>query len=1161
MAQDPVASSGAELRSGGTLADAWNATLIGRYVKSHHISRTALVAAAVGVAVLFFVVGAALRLLVGPISLSPFSAQISDALAQALPGLTIKYDQAAVEWSRDQGRVNLVVLGAQVLDTQGRIIAQAPQADIDLAAGPFVQGKIVVTRVTLVGVQLTLVRIPNGTLRLGVEHGEGQADVVQRITDAINKSSSSASSLQAFAIRDARVAFKDETTGLFLVSPRAAVRISDSGPNLVATLEADVEVTGQAAHVSGEMIVPPRAGPVSGKVRITHLDIAALGRNAKMFSFLQSVAMTADLSASFAIQGAHLLNAQFGIGARGTAVLVGIRKPVNVRTLRLMGRYDRATSRISFDDATLDSDQMQAHIVGRADLFFDPTGAIERLGVVLTADKTALSVPGGFAQPVFLPLITLRGSYLPATHDILIDQLNTSGGALVLDTTGKITLVDNKSPVLDIKGRIAPMAVRDLLRYWPLGIGQGARDWIDRSVYSGSIGPLVFETHLPAGALDQPVVPDGAVLMTFPIFNVEANYVTGLTHLTGVVGTARLTGNRFSAEFSSARIGPLVVSHGQATIPDLSAPGSPGDISAHVEGTMGDILKLTDLQPLNYPTRFGIDPNQTAGKAAVDMKFHMPMLRNLSVNDINISVRAAVTGFGIALGKDVRLSDGAVTFDIDNNHLHAFGSAALASSRLNLDWVEDFRASGVTSKVFVKGTLDEAGREMLGLRISSYLRGPVGVSGTLVGRRGELTAADLTLDLTAAALSLDLVGITKPAGFPASAHVTVAFGSHTAIQSETLAITGPSLAATMTMSFDPKGTLIALDAPSVRSGASNDFSFNLQRGAAGLDITIRGHSLDGTQLARRGSNSGGGGSGRSSSAFDEPFHVSARLDRIVLRSGVVIAPFALDVTGFEDRPATMTLSGSIGKAGTIAGSIGPAGNDRHLSLTASDAGTLARGLFGFSSMKNGKLDVQATLHGPAMASSADSAAANDYEGTVLLSDFRLLNQPFLARLFSAGSLIGFGNLLQGGGIAVDELKIPFSASNGVFGIHDARATGPAIGVSADGYLDRPRNEIALKGTLVPLFGINSVLGIIPGLGNLLVSKPGEGIIGMVYTASGDADEPKVTINPLSLAFPGITRRIWEGKMPEAANAPSNVPPAPVVVTPESRPTQSDMPKP
>ncbi|MEJ0043524.1 MAG: hypothetical protein WDM81_15475 [Rhizomicrobium sp.] len=261
MTQDrPVsAERGAAVRA--TLAEAWNASFVGRYVKSHHISRTALIVCALGVAILFFAVGAALRLLVGPISLGPLSGQISDALAQALPGITVKYDQAAVEWSRDQGRVNLVVLGARVFDSKGRIIAQAPQADIDLAAQPFLKGDVVVTRITLVGVQLTMVRNADGTLRLGVEHDESQKDIISRITDAINKNSSSASSLESFAVRDARVAFLDETTGLFLVAPKADVRIANSGPDLVASIEADIEVSGRAAHIAGELRLPPSTGP------------------------------------------------------------------------------------------------------------------------------------------------------------------------------------------------------------------------------------------------------------------------------------------------------------------------------------------------------------------------------------------------------------------------------------------------------------------------------------------------------------------------------------------------------------------------------------------------------------------------------------------------------------------------------------------------------------------------------------------------------------------------------------------------------------------------------------------------------------------------------------------------------------------------------------
>ncbi|MBV9046466.1 MAG: AsmA-like C-terminal domain-containing protein [Alphaproteobacteria bacterium] len=1147
-----------------SLSEAWNASFIGRYVKSHHISRTALVGAALGVAVLFFVVGAALRLLVGPISLGPLSGQISDALAQALPGITIKYDQAAIEWSRSQGRVNLVVIGARVFDSRGRIIAQAPQADIDLAAQPFIQGKIVVRRVTLVGVQLTLVRTTDGTLRLGVEHDDSQEDIVRRITDAINKNNTGATSLQSFAIRDARVAFMDQNTGLFLVAPRAAVRIATSAGNLIAALEADVEVSGRAAHITGQLALPPQEGPVNGEVHVSHLDIAALGRNAKMFNFLRSIGMLADFNAKFAIEGTHLLRAQFGVDGKGTAAFVGIRKPMHIDKLHLAARYDRNTARINVDDATLDSDQMRAHIVGKADLVYDSSGAISRLGIDLVADKTALQVPGTFQQPVFLPLVTFHGGYVPSTHDILISHLNTNGGALVLDTSGKITLVDNKSPALDIKGRIEMLSVRDLLHYWPLGLGEGARSWIDANIFSGSLGPLVFETHLPAGVMDEAAIPDGGVLMTFPLVNVEANYVKGLTHIINLYGTATLTGNSFRADMPRARIGPLALSNGHAVIPNLSAPASPGDITAHVEGSVTDLLKLTDLKPLNYPTRFGITPETTAGKAAVDLNFHVPMLHNLSVDDVGIGIKVATTGFGISLGNRVRLAEGAVVFDIDNTHLHAVGTGNLASSRLSLDWTELFKGGpGVnTTKVLVKGALDQAGREMLGIAISDFVRGPVGINGTLTGARGQLTGADMNLDFTPASLSLDLVGISKPAGVAASGHSVSVFGPKSAIRTNSLTIAGTGLQATVNMQFSEDGELAVLTAPSLKSGNTNDFSLTMTRGPAGQDIAIRGRSIDGTQLARRGSNTGkgSGGPAKSDATFDGPFHINAKLDRVALRNGVTVAPFALDVTGVADRPITMSLSGSLGRS-ALSGSIVPAGNDRKLTLSAADMGTLARGMFGFASMKGGKLELTASLHGSGNVPAADDATANDYEGLVRLKDFRLLNQPFLARLFSAGSLIGFSNLLQNNGIAVDELKVPFSANNGVLALHDARATGPAIGISAEGYIDRPKNLIALKGTLVPLFGLNSVLGVIPLVGDLLISKPGEGIIGMTYTVSGDADEPHVSINPLSLATPGILRRIFEGKMPNAANAPSNAVPPVATSAPPVKPEEPPAPKP
>ncbi len=1095
-----------------------------------------MIAGGIAAAVIFFVVGAVIRLLVGPVSLGPLGNALPNALAEALPGVTVKYDQAALEWSRDQGKVNLVILGARVFDTEGRIIAQAPEADIDLAASPLLlHGKAVVQRITLVGVQLTLVRTLNGGLRLGVEKDKNQHDILSRITDAITLRSDKKSTLQAFAVRHARLAFYDEPTKLFLVAPDANFRVATEGTDLKATLDATLEVSGHPARITGEFSIPPKKGPVRGAIAVSGLDLRALGGNAKTFASVKGVGLIIGLSASFTLQGAHLVNADFGVDAHGALAVPGLlHGPLQVHRIQVAARYDGVSNRLLIDDGTLDAAGASAHLTGKADFVKDSAGALTRIGVDAGFDKIALNMPGVTAGPVSLRSIALRGSYLTATKDIQIERAEIAGGPLTAQVSGLITLVTGKAPAVELKGQISTIGVRDLLRYWPLQVGRGARAWIDANMAAGTLGPIPFEAHFPAGLLDETVLPEGALKMTVPVNGAEANYITGLTHITQIKGTATLTGDTFSADIQSGRIGPLALNGARAVIANLHVPAAPGEFTAKVSGSMQDVLTLVDKKPLNYPTRFGIDIGETKGMAALDMSFRLPMRKNLNVDDVAIAIKAQVTGFVFPIGEHAKLTDGTMAFDIDNAKLHAAGTGALADSRLTLDWTEDFRTKDpVTTRIAVKGTLDDGGREALNFRAGDFLKGPANVNATVTGHRGAILSADMNMDLTPATLTLDLIGLNKPAGFPTSAKVSAVFGPASTIRSETMRISGPGVTANGSATFDKDGHLSQIAFPQIKFGAIDDFAFTMTRGPAGTEISVRGKSLDGTKLASRGGSNSAAND--NDTTLEGPFKISARLDRMVLRENIAVAPFALDVAGVGDRPSSLMLNGTLGKNATVTGEITGGEGARKLSFASSDLGLLSKGLFGFSSLRGGKIELNATLPG--------TADGPDYQGKLSLRDFKILNQPFLTRLFAAGSLDGMINLMQGQGIAVDKLDAPFSSKNGVIGINGARATGPAVGFTADGYIDRPKNVIAIKGTLAPLFGLNSFLGNVPLVGQVLVGKQGEGIFGVTYSISGNADRPDVSVNPLSILAPGILRRIFEGNIPKAAQAPSNQPPS------------------
>lgn len=1139
------------------------------FIKAHHISRAALCGGAVVAAIVFFVIGAGLRLLWGPVSLGPLRGTLAGAIHDALPGINLDYSQAAIEWSRDQGRVNLVVLGAHIDDSHGRAVVSAPKAAIGLAAAPFLKGQFVIKRITLVGVQFTLVHMKNGRIRLGNQKDAGDDDVIGRIRDVINAHGNEPSSLESFAVRNARLAFYDEATGFNLTSPRANLVLHSTGATIGTSFDADVVMSGHSSHMKIDLTMPAQGqagGQVRGKATITDLDLRALGASAKMFDMMKNIPVTASLSADFGADPAGKLKfAAFDLVARGEIPIAAMKsKALHINNLRLVGRYDGAMNRLTLTTAELDAKEARAHLKGAGEFTYDATGRLDHVHADLSGANIALEMPGVFAQAVNYQTLALAGDYLFEPRQFNIGKFSLAGTGFALEGSGSVTLNDNGAPGLVLKAHIPALPVRTLLRFWPMPVAAGARSWVDENIFAGDIGPLDAEANFAPGVLDQDVLPDESLKLTFGLKNIEGNYVQGLSHATGVTGDAILTGDTFKATFSSGRIGPLVARSGTALIPNLHQRGTAGQFGVHIDGAMPDVMALIDMKPLNYPTRFGIDPKTTGGRAGADLMFTVPMLANLPVDDVGISVKATVSDFAVTLGGKTRLTDGNVSFEIDNNHLHQTGQVNLADARLNVDWTEDFKTQdAITSHLSVKGTMTEGARQALNLGLTRILRGAVPVSAEITGHRGGLMHADVAVDFTPAVLSVPIVNLEKTAGQAAAGRIGVNFAPGNVVQEETIRVTGPFLNLSGTADFNRNGEMTVLNLPLVRMGPLNDLSFQLSRGSQGDDYLLRGRSLDGSKIGRTGSNEQLGGTAAAAQPFDDTpqgrFHINAKLDRMAMRDGVSIMPFNLDLAGSGNRPSALNLSGNVtmaNKSSPIAANLENSPTGRKVTLTTGDAGLLARGVFAFESMRGGEMTATINLPGQAGDPPGPASAAADFTGVLTVKNFQLINQPLISRLFSAGSLTGLGDLMGGNGITLEEWNFPFTSKNNVISVNGSRAAGPAICATSDGYIDRPHGTLALKGSLVPACGVNSVLSNIPLLGDIIASKKGEGILSATYSATGNMEQPNISTNPLSMLAPGIFRRIFEGHIPTGKDAPTNNAPAPATqaAAPTPRPS-------
>jgi hypothetical protein len=282
------------------------------------VQRTLLIFGAILAALLFFLGGAALRLLMGPISLGPFASVIEDALNHSVSGVVIRFDQAVLEWTRAEGKVNLIVLGTKVFDLDGHIIAQAPKADLDFDAAAVVAGHLNLKRFGLIGVQLTGVRTMEGAFRLGFGRDQSDANLLDTIRKVLENSANGGGSLDSFSIRNARLAFRDEPTGLFIISPDASFTLQNSRKELDASFESSFEIGGVSSHIAAHAVLHPDGSPDHGTVEVKGLSLPALAENSTSFVALKPYRLTSDVEANFSLDAqGDLIASDFQVAGNG----------------------------------------------------------------------------------------------------------------------------------------------------------------------------------------------------------------------------------------------------------------------------------------------------------------------------------------------------------------------------------------------------------------------------------------------------------------------------------------------------------------------------------------------------------------------------------------------------------------------------------------------------------------------------------------------------------------------------------------------------------------------------------------------------------------------------------------------------------------------------
>ncbi|TGY89595.1 hypothetical protein E5163_00150 [Marinicauda algicola] len=1076
------------------------------------------------------------RLASGPVPLEMLRPNVTAMLAEAFEAERAEIGQLTLRYDPDLAAIVVTASDVRVYE-ETALLTAAREIEAGFALDLLLIGRAAPVMVAADGGSFSLVRHADGSLAAGLGRpgrlGAGGADT-QRwerlLSDAQGGGAGDTlSRLVRVDLRGADIRVLDAVTDTALFFEGARARVDLANDRIDADLSGTLLSSAGQTPIALGLVADRGLEALFVDLRIRGLVPASVAPRRGAFAALSGIEAPVDLDLVIdASREAGLRSAllELDLGAGHWRSPRGVF-PVEGGEASLA--YDTQAARIDVSALRLQSELLQLDLSGAiTDLAGYQDALPSRARYELVSGPGRLDLAGVFPEPLRWEAVTAQGDLDRESVRIGFDRLDIELDIAEAAFTGAVSfeiINDRLLPNLRLEGPIrGNIGKEDVLRFWPVDFALGARDWIRDSVLGGRLSDAQLFMDVPAEGLARKFIEDEALSLSFHFHDADVRYVSTMTPLRGLSGTGELLGNSLVLDGTGGRIGDLIADTIFVRAPQLNPKGAMARFGGTGRGQAADLIALLDEEPLGFATDYGIDPASFEGEGSIRFEIGRPMLRDVPVEDVEFDIGAEFTGVAGPAGVgDLRFTDGTVLIEADAARLVGTGVAELAGARADIRWEEDFNAGeGADSTLIsVSARADPGTLDRLGLPVRRFLDGPADIDARLSGNGFEFRTIALSMDLADTAIALPGALWSKPSGVPAAAAFTVAFEEDGSILLSDLTAQAPDAALAASAELAADGRLLSASARrvfvedlldlAVEAGRPEGPEGPLLLRASGPFLTA-GDLLD--QLPQLSFEQAG-----PAEPAGLPLILEAEIDSVTLRS--------VDFEGVQLRLVTRPegverfLFAGRTQAGPVDLRFAPsAEGGRILAAEGADAGALLEAFAGFDNARGGVL----RLSGEAPPLGEEGPL----RGRVEVGAFTLEQMPLLARILAAGSLEGLASLVSGEGLVFERLEADYVWNDGVLQMGDARVAGPALGITWNGVVDLSGRRMTLDGTLLPSYGMNSVLGELPVVGELLTSRRGEGVIGVTFSVQGPFEATRVTANPLSALAPGVFRRIFEG---------------------------------
>lgn len=1091
----------------------------------------------------------------GPVELGIFRDDVENALTRARDGRPVTVEELTLQWSPSERRINVVATGLSLKDANGAEAGYASNADLTLDAGAIFLGELEVIKASLrdgwidvqnVGVnRWTIAGDPIPEIRAGVLPQTPQ-EWLERINGVLSDVLAGAevfaqtSPIESISFDDMNFRIKDTSSSVLVIieSASGGVDIADGDIALALTGEGDGVLLPEIFSLS--LATMEQYQSLDANLDIGVLPITELAKRMGLPGVEQSDLAVGTSFGAMTTREGGLQRVTLALASQsGEVVIPGIDETISQLDAALT--YTPSNDEVQIDRLGVESDRLKATFEGRV-VNVLATNKLRR--VELQTDLLNLNLTPMFQSAFEFADVSasmdVSDDFTILSFDRVAMQIEDG---VVIQASGDLDLsvehADGEIPVtLDLSAEVIGEVRKDtILKYWPVNLGDGARRFVTTQLLAGTVTDVTARLDLKPDTRAQGFLREEDLSVTFGFRDATVRFMPDLPPVRQAIGTGTLGGNSFKVRMTSGLYDDWDMQSANVDFPSLNPRGQDFIVTAIGSGPAVSVMRNLSESRLQLEKNTGFDPERVSGNARASFMMKRPALDNVPLEQTELQVKGVITDAGLkdAVG-DLSLTKGRVEVDVTQDRMILTGFGDLGTSPVQFTWRDGFDDEDTPADLSASAVITPDLLNMFGLIGRAFLTGeiPAEIQGK-VGL-GGLQEAVFAFDLGDARIDVAEIGWVKPSGEPAQATLTYTGDLRQQASAIRLNSARAQLDGDLRLAAD--GQLQSLDLRRLFLEDTADVAGTIRRtSTGGISVNVSGAYLDvSPALADLGALGGGAGE----AGLDLTFEAS--VERLKMRRNLELRDAALSLKSLPTGLESFSASGVSVNGSTIEAQLDANGPDEasSIALKTSDAGFLAQAFLGVDFIEGGALNLSGTL-------------ATETEPARLLAsikDARLTNAPFFTQILSLASLRGLTDTLSGEGVLFTNIEAPISIGGGRYVIDGGRASGPALGLTVNGWIGTDGEGIELDGVLVPSFGVNSVLGGVPIIGDLIVGRDGEGVFSITYSVNGTLEKAQVAVNPLSAVTPGILRRIFEN--PSDTSIPETLPVDPNLLPPSAR---------